>query len=218
MDYEKIDCCPAGCLLFRKEFADDKYCSKCGASRYHEVKGADGHVTQTKVPMKILRYLPFRKRIQRLYMTEKSAQQMTWHKKGKRYNVCQTDESAKKKMGHPVDGKAWESFDKAYPIEASEARNVRIAIATDGFNPYGMSASSYSCWPVFVIPLNLPPGVVMQPKNIFLSLIIPGPDYPGKNLSVYMQPLVDDLHQSWIHGTLTYDRASKKNFLMKVWF
>jgi hypothetical protein len=121
-------------------------------------------------------------------------------------------------MGHPADGKAWKSFDKAYPVEASEARNVRIAIATDGFNPYGMSASSYSCWPVFVIPLNLPPGVVMQPKNIFLSLIIPGPDYPGKNLSVYMQPLVDDLHQSWIHGTLTYDRASKKNFLMKVWF
>jgi hypothetical protein len=71
---------------------------------------------------------------------------------------------------------------------------------------------------VFVIPLNLPLGVVMQPKNIFLSLIIPGPDYPGKNLSVYMQPLVDDLHQSWIYGMLTYDRASKKNFLTKVWF
>jgi hypothetical protein len=32
MDYEKRDCYPAGCLLFRKEFADDKYCSKwwCG--------------------------------------------------------------------------------------------------------------------------------------------------------------------------------------------
>jgi hypothetical protein len=28
MDYEKRDCYPAGCLLFRKEFADDKYCSK----------------------------------------------------------------------------------------------------------------------------------------------------------------------------------------------
>src|SRR5664279_3692127 len=27
MDYEKIDCCPKGCLLFWKQFADDKYCS-----------------------------------------------------------------------------------------------------------------------------------------------------------------------------------------------
>jgi hypothetical protein len=34
----------------------------------------------------------------------------------------------------------------------------------------------------------------MQRKNIFLTLIIPGLDYPGKNLSVYMQPLIDDLH------------------------
>jgi hypothetical protein len=31
----------------------------------------------------------------------------------------------------------------------------------------------------------------MQRKIIFLSLIIPGPEYPGKNLSVFMQPLVD---------------------------
>ena len=32
-----------------------------------------------------------------------------------------------------------------------------------------------------------------------------------------MQPIVNDLNHSWIHGTLTYDRASKRNFLMKVW-
>ena len=42
MDYTKIDCCPKGCLLFWKQFADDKYCSLCGASRYLESKGADG--------------------------------------------------------------------------------------------------------------------------------------------------------------------------------
>jgi hypothetical protein len=214
MDYEKIDCCPKGCLLFWKQFADDKYCSKCGASRYHEIKGADGQMTQTKVAAHILRYFPFIMRIRRLYMNEETATQMTWHKRGKRYE----DEQGRKKMGHPSDGKAWKNFDEKHPNEAAEARNVRIAIATDGFNPYGMSTAAYSCWPVFVIPLNLPPGVLMQRKNIFLTLIIPGPDYPGKNLSVYMQPLLDDLKHSWHHGTLTYDRASKKNFIMKIWF
>ena len=85
MDYEKIDCCPKGCILFRKQFANDKYCTLCGASRYHEVKGVDGQKTQTKVAVKILRYLPFIKRIQRLYMNKESATQMTWHKTGKRY-------------------------------------------------------------------------------------------------------------------------------------
>ena len=77
MDYEKIDCCPKGCLLFWKQFKDDKYCTICRASRYHEVTGADGQVTQTKVAVKILRYLSFIKRIQRVYLSEETATQMT---------------------------------------------------------------------------------------------------------------------------------------------
>ena len=86
MEYTKIDCYPKGCLLFWKQFADDKYCSLCGASRYLESKGADGEPkVQTKTPASILRYLPFIKRIQRLYMTLESTKQMTWHKDGKRY-------------------------------------------------------------------------------------------------------------------------------------
>jgi hypothetical protein len=142
-------------------------------------------------------------------MSKETAKQMTWHKKGTRID--------KGKMGHPFDGKAWKNFDEKYPDKAADARNVRIAIATDGFNPYGMSTANYSCWPVFVIPLNLPPRVLMTRKTMFLSLIIPGPDYLGKNLSVYMQSIVDDLNNSWHNGTLTYDRESKTNFYMKVW-
>ena len=215
MDYIKIDCCPKGCLLFWKQFADDKYCSLCGASRYLESKGADGEAkVQTKVPASILRYLPFIKRIQRLYMTLESAKQMTWHKDGKRY----PDEHGRETMGHPSDGRAWKKFDEDHPDLAAEARHCRVAVSLDGFNPYGMSSSSYSCWPVFVIPLNLPPPALMQRNTIFLTLIIPGPDYPGKNLSVYLQPLVDDLNHSWHHPTLTYDRASRTNFFMKVWY
>src|SRR6266508_2835659 len=58
----------------------------------------------------------------------------------------------------------------------------------------------------------------MQRKNIFVSLIIPGLEYPGKNLSVFMQPLVDDLEDSWVNGTQTYDRDTRTNFEMRVWF
>ena len=52
---------------------------------------------------------------------------------------------------------------------------------------------------------------------MFLSLIIPGPDYPGKQLGVFMQPLVDALHHSWYFPRLTYNRDLQRNFLMKVW-
>ena len=80
--------------------------------------------------MKILRYLPFIPRIQWLYMTEESTKQMTWHKYGRRYNP--------KKLVHPSDGEARTRFDMIHREKALEARNVRVALATDGFNPYGM--------------------------------------------------------------------------------
>jgi hypothetical protein len=210
MPYEQIHACPKGCILFRKEHADAKYCVKCNSSRYLEVDSGDGQKRQLAIPVKILRYLPFVPRIQRLYMTVESAKQMTWHKDGRRYNPD--------KLVHPSDGEAWKRFDLIHREKALEARNVRIALATDGFNPYGMTCASYSCWPMFVIPLNLPPGVIFQRQNIFLSLIIPGPEYPGKNMSVYMEPLMDDLVRAWEDGVWTYDRATKTNFKMHVWY
>ena len=82
-------------------------------------------------------------------MTEESTKQMTWHKNGKRYNPD--------KMVHPSDGEPWIRFNDKHCDKADEARNVRVALATDGFNPYGMMAAPYTCWPVFVIPLNLQP-------------------------------------------------------------
>ena len=101
---------------------------------------------------------------------------MTWHKNGVRYNPD--------KMVHPADGEAWKSFNGNHHGKDEEARNVRVALATDGFNPYGMMSAPYTCWPVFAIPLNLPPGALLQRQNIFLTLIIPR--HPGNKMVVYM--------------------------------
>ena len=106
-------------------------------------------------------------------------------------------------MVHPSDGESWTHFDEIHCEKAEEARNVRVALATDGFNPYGMMATSYSCWPVFVIPLNLPPDVLFERQTIFLSLIIL--EHPGNKMSVYMEPLIDDLVKAWEEGMRTYD-------------
>ena len=208
MPYEKIDVCPNNCMLFRKENANKDHCDKCGQCRYVEVQGSDGQKRQLNIARKVLRYLPIIPRLQRQYMSESQAKHMTWHKYGHRDHP--------NKMVHPSDAEAWQQFDKDFPDFALDARNVRVAIATDGFNPFSMVASPYSCWPVFVIPLNLPPSLIMQKNNIFLSLLIPGPKYPGKNYSVFIEPLVDDLIYAFEHGVLTYDRATKKNFKMRV--
>jgi len=36
---------------------------------------------------------------------------------------------------HPADGEAWVHFDKIHHDKAEEACNVRVVLATDGFNP-----------------------------------------------------------------------------------
>ena len=61
-----------------------------------------------------------------------------------------------------------------------------------------------------------PPGVIFQRQNIFLKLIIP--IYPGDNMSVYMEPLIDDLLHAWEERVWTYDRATKTKFKMRVWY
>jgi hypothetical protein len=73
MTYEQIHACSKDCMLFRKEYAETKYCPKCKSSRFMEVDSGDGQKTQLDIPLTILRHLPFIPRIQRLYMTEESA-------------------------------------------------------------------------------------------------------------------------------------------------
>jgi len=77
MPYEKIHACPNGCILFRKDYENAKYCPECGSSRFLEVDSGDGNKRQLDIPVKNLRYLPPIPRIQRLYMTEETAKQMT---------------------------------------------------------------------------------------------------------------------------------------------
>lgn len=60
-------------------------------------------------------------------------------------------------LRHPADSKAWKSLDESYPSFATDSRNVRLALATDGFNPFGGLSSDYSIWPMVLILYNLPP-------------------------------------------------------------
>jgi hypothetical protein len=141
-------------------------------------------------------------------MTKESTKQMTWHKDGVRYKPGT--------MVHPSDAKAWTYFNDKHPDKAVEAHNVCVALATNGLNPHGQLAAPYKCWPVFVIPLNLSPGISFQRHNVFLSLIIPG--HPGSNMGVSMEPMIDELIDAWEKGVWTYDRATKSSFKMHVWY
>ena len=202
MPYVKIDVCYNNCMLFYKDDASKEICDVCGANRYEEGR-------RTKVPRKVLRYLPITERLQRLYAYVDTAKLMR-----------APSPSTSGKMVHPCDGEAWQQFDEDFPEFARDRRNVRLAVATDGFTPFGRDAAPYSCWPVFVTPLNLPPGTLLRPEYIFLALVVPGPKHPGKNLNILMQPLVDEFKTLW-EGVDTIDASIKRSFKMKAayhWF
>jgi hypothetical protein len=86
-------------------------------------------------------------------------------------------------MVHPSDGDAWKALDNFDPDFASDAGNVRIDLATDGFTSFNMTAASYSCWPVIAIPRGPGPipGVRFVPVEVLdlarrSSLCIQGSD------------------------------------------
>nr|GEW45198.1 hypothetical protein [Tanacetum cinerariifolium] len=87
------------------------------------------------------------------------------------------------KMQYPVDSRAWKNFDTKYPNFAKEPINVQLGLATDGFNPFESS--------------------------FMLTLLIFGPKSPGKDIDVYLRPLIDDLMVLWaLKGVETIDIAT----------
>ncbi|XP_027156247.1 uncharacterized protein LOC113757030 [Coffea eugenioides] len=115
-------------------------------------------------------------------------------------------------MRHPADSPAWQTFDHLHPEFAKDCRNVRLGLASDGFNPFNNMSSTHSTWPVVLIPYNLPSWMCMKQPYFMLSLLIPGPFSPGNNIDVYLQPLVKELTEFWDFGIQTYDASQKENF------
>ncbi|KAJ8771877.1 hypothetical protein K2173_027054 [Erythroxylum novogranatense] len=201
LGYVSIHACKYDCSLFWKEYGDLQSCPMCGTSRWRINDGKG-----KKIPWKVLRYFPLKSRLQRLFMSSKTAKQMTWHN-----DRTKGDGNT---MVHPSDGEAWKSFDELYPDFAREPRNVRLGLATDGFNPHGNMSLSYSVWPVVLLAYNLPPWMCMDESFFMLSLVIPGPKAVGRDIDVYMRPLVDELSELWEDGFDVFDASKGEKFRM----
>jgi len=197
LGYDSIHVCPNNCVLFRKELAKKDNCPVCCASRW---KDED---TRKKIPNKVLRHFPVVPRLQRMFTSKKISEQAQWHKLKRK--------PVDNELKHPTDGEAWKDFDRKYGWFAKDARNVRLGLATDGFNPFGKMSANYSMWPVFLIPYNFPPWECMEQSNFMMGLLIPGPTCPGKDMDLFLQPLIEELLDLW-KGVPTYDALTRKSF------
>jgi hypothetical protein len=166
LGYQKIDMCPNFCMLYYLKNAELTKCMTCGHSRY-KPRTSRG---KTLVAYKKLRYFPITPQLQRLFMSQKTVEHMSWH---------QSHHAVDGVMVHPSDGKAWKHFNSVHPHFLVESRNVHLGLCTDRFNPFVSFAAPYSCWPVILTVYNLPPGMCMRPEFIFLSMVILGSSSPG---------------------------------------
>ncbi|XP_028085588.1 uncharacterized protein LOC114286613 [Camellia sinensis] len=200
-DYKKIHVCKNDCVLFWKEYENEDKCPTCKEPRYKFHKGEG---KGKKIPHKVLRYFPLKPRLQRLFISRKTATDMRWHKD------IRVEE--KNVMRHPADSEAWKDFDKKHESFTKDPRNVRLGLASDGFNPFGNMSTSYSIWPVFIVPYNLPPWKCMKDPFFMMPLLIPGRRAPGFDIDVFLRPLIDELNELWEVGVETYDASSDSNF------
>nr|GEZ33910.1 hypothetical protein [Tanacetum cinerariifolium] len=94
------------------------------------------------------------------------------------------------KMQHPIDGRAWKKFD---------------------------TIQAYSMWPAILTTYNLPMWLCMKESSFMKTLLIPGPNSPGKDIYVYLRPLIKDLKVLWDRkGVETIDVASGQKFNMRA--
>ncbi|CAL8119805.1 unnamed protein product [Prunus armeniaca] len=117
-------------------------------------------------------------------------------------------------MRHPADGEVWKEFDRTFPEFAANPRNIRLGLATEGFNPYGVLNQHHSTWPIFVFPYNLPPWKCMKKEYMMMTVLIT--EDPGRSIDVYLRPLVDELKDLWTNGVRTYDKSTGKMFTLRA--
>ncbi|GJV98177.1 putative transposon, En/Spm-like protein [Tanacetum coccineum] len=134
-------------------------------------------------------YFPIIPRLQRLFKIESISEDLRWHA---------TRRITDGVLRHPADSQAWRTIDEKFPEIAEDTRNLRLGISADGVD-VNTGNRHHNVWPVLTVIYNLPPWLCMKRKFINLSVLISG--YPGNDIDVFLEPLVDDLHtlfETWV--------------------
>ncbi|GJW56718.1 putative transposase-associated domain-containing protein [Tanacetum coccineum] len=156
------------------------------------------------IPAKVMWYFPIIPRLQRLFKIESILEDLRWHA---------TRRITDGVLRHPADSQAWRTIDEKFPEIAEDTRNLWLGISANGVD-VNTGNRHHSVWPVLTVIYNLPPWLCMKRKFINLSVLISG--YPGNDIDIFLEPLVDDLHTLFETGVDTYDASTKDNFNLRA--
>ena len=130
---QKIHACPNDYILYRgEEYEKLDECPVCHASRYkirrYDPGDVDGERPTKKIPAKIMWYAPIIPRLKCLFRNKDHAKLLQWHKEDRKVDDM---------LRRPADGSQWSTINREFPKFADDARNLRLALSTDGTNPFG---------------------------------------------------------------------------------
>jgi hypothetical protein len=180
----------------------------CGRSRYVKVINEDGATVTTKVVLKQLCYIPITPRLKWLFLCEETVQQMMWHKEGIR------DSEDADIISYSADVEDWHALGHFDPEFIRDPKSVRLGLSTDGFQPYSSDSIAHSCWPIFMMPYNLPPNKCLNEEFIFLALVILGTKEPKKQMNIFLHTMIEELKELW-QGVDTYNSHLKCRFNLR---
>ena len=106
------------------------------------------NVPRKKIPAKVMWYAPIIPHSKHIFRNIDHAKLLRWHKED-----CMVDNI----LRHPADGSQWRAIDREFSEFASDARNLRFALSTDGLYPFREQSSSHSTWPITLCIYNVPP-------------------------------------------------------------
>ena len=138
LDYRKIHACPNDCQLYWKEYINDDSCRIYKASRWKNLESTQEKKFKSKKEKalaKVLHHFPLIPRLQRLFMSSKTAALFRWH-----------DEHRIKDglLRHPTDSPAWKTFDYHHPLFSVDAHSIKLSLTSDDFNPFTVMNTKHS--------------------------------------------------------------------------
>ena len=129
-------------------------------------------------------YAPIIPRLKRLFRNKEHAKLLRWHKEERKSDGM---------LRHPADGSQWRNINKELKDFASDARNLRFGLSTDGMNPFSEQSCSDNTWPMTLCIYNLPPWLCIKHKFIMMPVVIQGPRKLNNDINEYLRPLVEEL-------------------------
>ena len=73
-----------------------------------------------------------------MFHDAETREHVLWHSRNQEYR----DQNV---MSHPSHGSEWKSFNHKHKKVAADPRNIRLGLASDGFNPFATIAPHIAC-------------------------------------------------------------------------